>query len=131
MKKVLLIGLLLLLGGCGDRVTDADDNTDKLLLGLWDSVSNNSTVCHERLRLNTDKTFWWYEGNGTTTLGTYGRDDSRLNFMFTNKTWEVIKFQVTDRELLLTRTGSSQVYTRVPLAAMSLSACPSETKVRQ
>ena len=126
MRKVLLIGLFLLLGGCGVRVTDAEDNTDKLLLGLWDSVSNNATTCHERLRLNTDKTFWWYEGDKVTTLGTYGRDDDRLNFMFTNKTWEVVKFTVTDRELLLTRTGSSQVYTRVPLAAMSLSSCPVE-----
>lgn len=127
MKKVLIGLLLLFCWGCGDRVTDANDNTDSLLLGMWDSVSNNASICHERVRLNTDKTFWWYDGNAVSA-GTYGRDDNRLNFMFTNKTWEVVKFQVTDRELFLTRTGITKVYTRVPIASMN-SPCPAESKL--
>jgi len=128
MKRLLVLGLLLLLGGCGQRVTDAPDNTDALLLGMWDSISNDANNCHERLRLNKDKTFWWFEGSSPISVGTYGRDDDRLNFMFTNKTWEVVKFEVTDRELFLTRTGTTKSYTRVPLAAVSISSCPKEVR---
>jgi hypothetical protein len=125
MKRLSFVFLFsLFLGGCGDRVVDPDDTTDAQLLGMWDSVSNSATVCHERLRLNPDKTFWWFD-NKNTTVGTYGRSQSepQVNFMFTTQAWEVIRFQVTDRELYLTRTGTTRVYTRVPLTSNS-SPCP-------
>jgi len=130
MKRLVFVFLFsLLLGSCGDVVKDPDDTTDSQLLGMWDSVSNNATVCRERLRLNPDKTFWWFD-NKNTAVGTFGRDQSELphlNFMFTSQAWEVIRFQVTDRELYLTRTGTTRVYTRVPLNANS-SPCPDSTK---
>lgn len=129
MKKS-LIGLIfiLLCWSCGERVVDPEDNTDSLLLGMWDSVSNNTTSCHERLRLNSDKTFWWFD-KGATYAGTYGRNDKELNMMYTNKPWEMIQFQVTDRQLYLTRTGATRMYTRVPLTANS-SPCPAEGKAQ-
>ena len=129
MKRLILSFLVsLLLWGCGDRVVDPADNTDALLLGMWDSVSNDATVCHERLRLNADKTFWWFD-NKVVAAGTFGRDEERLNFMYTNKSWEMIKFQVNERELYLTRTGLTRMYTRVPLTANS-SPCPAEGKAQ-
>ena len=130
MKRLCFVFLFsLLLWGCGDKVKDPEDTTDAQLLGMWDSVSNSATVCHERLRLNPDKTFWWFD-NKSTTVGTYGRSGSeppQLNFMFTTQAWELIRFQVTDRELYLTRTGTTRVYTRVPLTVNS-SPCPDSTK---
>jgi hypothetical protein len=130
MKRLCFVFLFsLLLWGCGDKVTDPEDTTDAQLLGMWDSVSNSATVCHERLRLNPDKTFWWFDSK-STTVGTYGRNKEeppQLNFMFTTQAWELIRFQVTDRELYLTRTGMTRVYTRVPLTANS-SPCPDSTK---
>jgi len=129
MKKLLWISLVpLFLGGCGERVVDPADQTNEQLIGMWDSVSNNATVCRERLRINTDKTFWWFDSK-TTGAGTYGRDEDRLDFMFTNKAWETIRFVVTDRELYLTRTGRTSVYTRVPVTANN-SPCPTEGKAQ-
>jgi len=126
MKKLLLVSFLFL-GGCGDKVTDAPDNTDSLLLGMWDSVSNTPSVCHERIKLNTDNTFWWFDTN-VISSGTYGRDKDRINFMFTSKAWENIKFSITDRELYMSRVGTSKVYTKVPLSTLNISPCPSEAK---
>jgi len=125
MKKVLTSFLILFCFSCGNKVTDAPDNTDSLLLGLWDSVANTSTVCHERLKLNADNTFWWFDAK-VVSSGTYGRDKDQVNFMFTTKAWENIKFSVTDRELYLSRVGISKVYTRVPLSTANISPCPSE-----
>lgn len=123
MKKLILVCFLFpLLWGCGNQITEPPDNTMPLLLGMWDSVSNNANVCHERLRLNTDLTFWWFENN-VISSGTYGRDYDRLNFMYTNKTWEMVQFSVTDRELYLNRVGTTNMYTRVPVTANS-SPCP-------
>jgi hypothetical protein len=126
MKKLMFAGVFLLLLGCGNRVSDPVDNTNDLLLGMWDSISNDASVCHERLRINSDRTFWWFD-NRVTSAGTYGRDDDRLNFMYTNKPWEMVKFVVNDRELYLTRTGLTRMYTRVPITANS-SPCPTEGK---
>jgi hypothetical protein len=127
MRKFLLTGFLLLSMGCGKTIKDPDDNTDALLLGMWDSVSNTTSVCHERLKLNSDKTFWWF-AELATSAGTYGRETDKLNFMFTNRAWEVVQFSVTDRQLFLTRVGVKKVYTRVPLAiAAANSPCPQDT----
>jgi hypothetical protein len=93
---------------------------------MWDSVSNNTDVCHERLRINSDKTFWWFEET-VTNVGTYGREGDKLNFMFTNKAWELVQFSVTDRQLFLVRVGKKKVYTRIPISvARSSSPCPTE-----
>lgn len=134
MKKFLFMGLLLALVGCGERVSDPPDNTDQLLIGMWDSVSNSPAVCHERIRLNSDKTFWWYKDTAISS-GTYERtgdatNTGRLNFMFTDKAWELVKFTVSDRELYIERVGVSRVYAK---AAASLSnnisgLCPTEKK---
>jgi hypothetical protein len=129
MRKLIWASLIpLFLWGCGERVVDADDRTNDQLLGMWDSVSNSPTVCHERLRINNDKTFWWFDGK-TTGAGTYGREEDRLDFMFTTKAWETVRFVVTDRELYLTRTGRTSLYTRVPVTANN-SPCPTESKVQ-
>jgi len=125
MKKLLVIFILLV--GCGDRVTDASDNTDSLIIGMWDSVSNTTAVCHERLKLNTDNTFWWFDTN-VISSGTYSRNKDRLDFMFTNKAWENVRFSITDRELYISRVGVSKVYTKVPLSTYNVSPCPSDGK---
>lgn len=128
MKKIVLIGFLFLFVGCGKTVKDPDDNTEALLQGMWDSVSNSAEVCHERLRINSDRTFWWFEET-VTNIGTYGREGDKLNFMFTNKAWEIVQFSVTDRQLFLVRVGKKKVYTRIPIAiANNSSPCPTETK---
>lgn len=127
MRNLLLLMVSLVMFGCGNKVTDPTDNTDQLLLGMWDSVSNTPSVCHERLKLNSDNTFWWFDST-VISSGTYGRDKDRLNFMFTTKAWENVQFSVTDRELNMTRVGTSRVYTRIPLSTANLSPCPSEAK---
>ena len=123
MKKFFVLLTTLLLLGCGDRVTDAKDNTDDLLVGLWDSVHNDATVCHKRLRLNSDRTFWWFE-DGKISAGTYGRSPDGLNFEFTDQAWEIMKFEVTDRELQIRRLDRTYLYVRVPMA-VNHSPCPS------
>ncbi len=126
MKKIFVLLTSLLLMGCGDRVTDAKDNTDGLLVGLWDSVTNESTVCHKRLRLNSDRTFWWYV-DGEISAGTYGRGEDGINFEYTDQPWEIMKFEVTDRELRIHRLGVVYLYVKVPMAA-NHSPCPSDGK---
>ena len=116
MKKFFVLLTTLLLLGCGDRVTDAEDNTDDLLVGLWDSVHNDSTVCHKRLRLNSDRTFWWF-ADGKISAGSFGRGEDGLNFEYTDQPWEIMKFEVTDRELRIERMGVTSLYVRVPIAA--------------
>lgn len=115
MKKYFILLSLLLLG-CGDRITDPKDNTDDLLVGLWDSVHNDVTVCHKRLRLNSDRTFWWF-ADDKISAGTYGRGEDGLNFEFTDQPWEIMKFEVTDRELKIRRLDETSLYVRVPMAA--------------
>lgn len=128
MKIFIALLTSLMLLGCGDHVTDAKDNTDGLLVGLWDSIQNNKTVCHNRLRLNSDKTFWWFSGGqGDLGVGTYGRSADGLNFEFTDQPWEIMKFTVTDRELTLSRMGDAFLFTRVPLSA-TYSPCPGNKK---
>jgi len=130
MKKFLLVGIMVTLFGCGERVSDPPDNTDQLLIGMWDSVTNKSTVCHERIRLNSDKTFWWFKDN-VISSGTYAYEsNSRLNFQFTDKAWELVKFTVSDRELYVERVGTTKVYAKVPvsLANNVTSLCPTDTK---
>jgi hypothetical protein len=138
MRVFLVVGLMLLnLTGCGNRVSDPDDNTEQLLMGMWDSVTNNPTVCHERIRLNSDKTFWWFKDNAIST-GTYAREgdqpnSGRLNFMFTNKAWELVKFTVSDRDLYIERVGTTRVYAKAAtsLANNVSNLCPTENnKVR-
>lgn len=121
---------LLLLYGCGERIRDAADNTDSLLIGTWDSISNTSAVCQERIRINPDKTFWWFQDD-SLYIGTYGRESNQLNFKFTNQAWEMLKFQVTDRDLYLERRGRTKVYTKVPesMSIKTSSLCPEETKI--
>ena len=85
MKRYLFVLFIsFLFFGCGYEVVDAPDNTNQLLLGRWDSISNTPFLCHERIKFNPDNTFWWYESK-TINFGTYERDKDRLDFMFTNK----------------------------------------------
>lgn len=126
MKKLLILLSAFLFLGCGDRIVDAKDNTDDLLVGLWDSVLNDSTSCHKRLRLNSDKTFWWYV-EGDLAVGNYGRNSDGLNFEYSDRPWEVMKFEVTDRELRIDRMGQISLYVKVPLTA-NQSPCPSDNK---
>jgi hypothetical protein len=136
MKKIMVLaGLMLALASCGDRVSDPKDNTDQVLIGMWDSVSNSPSACQERLRLNSDKTFWWYKDRVMST-GTYGQEGAhgtgRLNFMFSNKAWEVMKYTVSDRDLYVERMGVTRVYARVStsLAGETASLCPAVTTER-
>lgn len=109
--------------GCGDKVVDPADTTDSQLVGLWDSVSNNATVCHERIKLNADGTFAWFNGKDTLA-GSYARNEPhQLNFMFTTQGSELVRYQLTERELFLTRTGATRVYIKVP-ANTTTSPCP-------
>jgi len=133
MKKFLLAGILVALFGCGEKVSDPPDNTDQLLIGMWDSVTNSPTICHERIRLNSDKTFWWFKDN-VISSGTYAQTQesgtTRLNFMFTDKAWELVKFTVSERDLYVERVGTTRVYAKVPvsLANNVSSLCPTEKK---
>ena len=124
--KSLIFFLALVLSGCGDRITDAEDNTDALLAGLWDSITNDAWTCHDRLRLNSDKTFWWYS-EGALSSGTYGRASEGLNFEFTDAAWEIIQFDVTDRELVLFRLNQRLRFTRVPMRS-GISPCPGKPR---
>jgi len=125
--RCLIFFLALTFLGCGDRITDADDNTDALLVGLWDSITNNQAECHERLRLNSDKTFWWYFSN-QISKGTYGINPDGLDFEFTDRAWQIMNFSVTDRELRISRLNESLLFIRVPKGADS--PCPGEKKPR-
>jgi len=136
MKKLLLIcALALSLFACGNRITDAEDNTRTLLIGMWDSVINTPDACHERIRLNNDGTFWWYK-EGKIATGNWargsGRDENRLNFMFTAQAWEMVKFTVSDRDLYVERLGTTKLFVRVPvsLANTTSSLCPAEKRSR-
>jgi len=128
MRKICLTFFsFLLLCSCGERIRDAADTTESLLVGTWDSVSNTKSVCHERIRFNSDKTFWWFQDN-FISYGTYGRESNQLNFKFTNQAWEMVKFQVTDRDLYLERRGETTVYSKVPtsMSTKTTSLCPSD-----
>ena len=133
MKNFLLMGLLIALFGCGEKVSDPPDNTDQLLIGMWDSMTNSPTVCHERIRLNSDKTFWWFKDN-VISSGNYARVQdngaTRLNFMFTDKAWELVKFTVSERDLYVERVGTTRAYAKAPvsLANNVSSLCPTEKK---
>lgn len=123
MKKgfLLLVGALLFIS-CGDNVRDAKDTTDQDLVSVWDSISNTPNKCYERLVLNSDKTFWWYSG-GVMNGGTWGISEATLNFMYTGKAWEVVKFNVDKRELGLVKVGVYKTYVKVPSQGY-VSACP-------
>lgn len=131
MKNFLLASLLMVLFGCGDKVSDPPDNTDQILIGMWDSVTNSKTVCHERIRLNSDKTFWWFKDK-VISSGSYARvqegDASRLNFMFTDKASEIVKYTVSERDLYIERVGTTKVYARVPVSLANgvASLCPND-----
>lgn len=130
MRREILVGFLfVLLCSCGERVRDAADNTDSLLVGTWDSILNSDEECQERIRMNLDKTFWWFQ-DSTVSSGTYGRDATTINFKFTSKPWEMVKFKVTGRDLYLERRGQAKTYTKVPTSVSShvTSLCPRDKR---
>lgn len=136
MKKMLLTcALLFTMFGCGDHVTDPEDTTRQRLIGMWDSITNTPDACHERIRFNSDGTFWWFKNNVIST-GTWARgagsEVTRLNFMFSAQAWEMVKFAVSDRDLYIERLGTTKVYVKVPvsLANTTASLCPSEKKIK-
>ena len=113
-----LLALSFLLASCGvHEIRDKyDDTYDRLLVGVWDVVDANRepTACRDRLKLDSDKTFAWFDGR-IMSLGTYGLLNNSIDFRFTKKPMELIRFLVTDRELRLYRYSSvAIVYTRVP-----------------
>lgn len=115
-----LLVLSFLLASCGvHEIRDKyDDTNDRLLVGVWDVVDANlkPDVCRDRLKLDADKTFAWFDGR-ISWLGTYGLLKDQIDFRFTKKPMELIRFLVTDRELRLYRYGSEGVsYTRVPVS---------------
>ena len=122
MKTILFfITGLFLLAGCGDNVKDEKDNSEQRLVGVWESAGNTQTKCYERLAINADGTFSWY-ANPSLGGGTWEKTDGTINFKYTGKPWEVVKFTVDNRELALAKLGVLKIYYRVPTNYNS--ACP-------
>ena len=121
MKKILCTLSLLFFMGCGDNVKDAKNNDESLLVGTWDLVSNTSDKCYERLTINSDKTFWWY--NTTMSAGTWERNDNTLNFQYTGRPWEIVRFYVDARELSMVKVGIFKTFIHVPVKGY-VSSCP-------
>jgi hypothetical protein len=122
MKTILFfIAGLFLLAGCGDNVKDEKDKSEQQLVGVWESAGNTQTKCYERLAFNADSTFSWYV-NPSVGGGTWENGDGTVNFKYTGKPWEIVKFTVDNRELALAKLGVLKIYYRVP--GNYNSACP-------
>lgn len=122
MKKILCVLGLIFIMGCGDNVKDAKNKDDSLLIGTWDLVTNTATKCYERLTLNSDKTFWWYDA-ALMTAGTWERNENTLNFQYTGRPWEIVKYYVDTRELSMVKVGIFKTFVHVPVNGY-VSSCP-------
>lgn len=123
----LLLGLVLLgLASCGTRtIRDPGDNIGPLV-GVWDSMGGNPAMCHERLTLNEDNTFWWFDKSGDFS-GTYVLSEDQVTFLFAGgKPGEIVQIKVDAQLLEIFRAGVQTRYTKVPRNYADKVPCPSD-----
>jgi len=127
-----LLGLVLLgLASCGTRtIRDPGDDVGPLV-GVWDSMAGDPATCHERLVLNGDFTFWWFDKSGDFS-GTFVLSEDQLTFLFAGgKSGELVQYKVDAQVLEVFRAGVQTRYTKVPLSYANKMPCPSDRPTPQ
>lgn len=123
--KVLCTIAAMLIAGCGIREErEPYDRTAELVVGVWDSLDGEPATCNERLTINEDRTFWWFEKKGDFT-GTYILNGNQITFLFTTKSSEIVQVVVDEKFLEVFRSGISTKYTKVPREYSNKVPCPS------
>ena len=109
-----VLAMAFILGSCGERtIREPADRTAELLIGVWDSMDGTPVTCHERLVLNEDRTFRWYQTGGDFT-GTYVISETQITFLFTTTKPEIVQVEVDEKFLNVARAGIQTKYTKVP-----------------
>lgn len=128
MRLKIWSGLLLfaLVAGCGVRPEkERADRTAELIIGVWDALDGEPTKCNERLTINEDNTFWWFEAKRDFT-GTYILNGEQITFLFTTKPSEIVQITVDEKFLGVFRSGIQTRYTKVPREYATKMPCPSD-----
>lgn len=126
MKSFVLLTSLILVGSCGLRDEAPRDRTAEQLVGVWDALDGDPVKCNERVTVNADGTFAWYDKSGNWT-GSYvwgGKKSNKIDFIFTTKPAEAAGFSVDDKKLELLRGNTNTKYTKVPQDYAYKNPCP-------